>query len=222
MTPYYTDGQVAIFHGDCREVLPEVMLPLVELEYSQVMVTDPPYGTAHTSGWPSPWRNQQIQGDATTAVRDQIVALWEDRPALIFGSWKMPPPVGARQALVWDKGVAAGMGDLSIPWKPNWELIYVLGDGFHGRRDSGVISGYTMVTRIIMGRTHPNEKPVPLLRDLIGKCLGSDVIDPFMGTGSTLVAAKEAGRRAIGIEIEERYCEIAAQRCSQEVLGLPA
>lgn len=212
---------MVIFHADCRDVLPEVMNPLRELdEFPQVMVTDPPYGAAYRSGWPSPWRDKQIQGDGTTAVRDHIVGLWAERPALVFGSWKVPPPIGARQALVWDKGTAAGMGDLTIPWKPNWELIYVLGEGFSGRRDSGVISGYTMVTRLVMGRTHPNEKPVPLLRDLLGKCPPGDVLDPFAGTGSTLVAAKELGRRAIGIEIEERYCEIAAIRCSQEVLGL--
>jgi hypothetical protein len=119
---------------------------------------------------------------------------------------------------VWDKGPASGMGDLSIPWKLSWELIFVCGDGFHGARDEGILRGHSVVTWASLGRKHPNEKPVTLLRALIAKCPEGVILDPFMGGGSTLVAAKDLGRRAIGIEIEERYCEIAARRCSQEVL----
>jgi site-specific DNA-methyltransferase (adenine-specific) len=67
---------------------------------------------------------------------------------------------------------------------------------------------------------HPYQKPESVMRWLVGKTRVDVILDPFMGSGTTLVAAKSLGRRAIGIEIEERYCEIAAQRCSQEVLGL--
>jgi site-specific DNA-methyltransferase (adenine-specific) len=217
MTPYYQDDLVTIYHGDCELDCRSV----VAGPDAAVLVTDPPYGIDYESGWAS-HLPRHIARDMDTDARDDVLFAWGDRPALVFGSWKVQPPEGTRAALVWDKGLASGMGDLAMPWKPNWELIYVLGSGFSGRRDSGVISGigYNVVTWATKGRTHPNEKPVALLRDLIGKCPAGTILDPFMGSGSTLVAAKEAGRRVIGIEIEERYCEVAAQRCSQEVLGL--
>jgi site-specific DNA-methyltransferase (adenine-specific) len=213
VTPYYSDDLVTIYHGDCREWMPE----------ADVIVTDPPYGYRHASNRDdSAWRNEVIAGDEDTSARDDVLAKWGARPALVFGHWKVRQPVGTKAVLVWDKGLAAGMGDLAMPWKPNWEAIYVLGAGFEGRRDSGVIGGrgYNVVTWASKGRVHPNEKPVGLLRDLISKCPPGVVLDPFMGSGTTLRAAKDLGRRAIGIEIEERYCEIAATRCSQEVLGL--
>jgi hypothetical protein len=216
VTPYYEDGAVKIYHGDSRILLPRLNAPEMG-----VMVTDPPYGYAHASNRDdSAWRNEAIACDEDTSARDEILVLWRDRPALVFGHWKSTRPAGTRTVLVWDKGLASGMGDLSMPWKPNWEQIYVLGSGFKGRRDSGVISSYTVVTWASKGRVHPNEKPVGLLRDLLQKCPPGVVIDPFMGSGTTLRAAKDLGRKAIGIEIEERYCEIAALRMGQEVLDL--
>jgi site-specific DNA-methyltransferase (adenine-specific) len=112
------------------------------------------------------------------------------------------------------------MGDLSFPWKMSWEEIYVLGNGFTGKRDEGVLHGHLVVSWESRGRTHPHEKPVSLMTYLIGKTDADWVLDPFMGSGTTLRAAKDLGRKAIGIEIEERYCEIAAERLSQEVLPL--
>lgn len=142
------------------------------------------------------------------------------KPALSFGSWKRPHPKGTRAQLIWDKGGhAGGLGDLSIPWKNNHEEIYVLGSGFKGHRGSGVLSGYHVTASERSGRNHPHEKPVSLMEELLCKCPQDWVIiDPFAGSGSTLRAAKNLGRRAIGFEIEEKYCEIIATRLAQECL----
>jgi hypothetical protein len=216
--PYYEQDGITIYHGDCREVLPSLQ--------ADVLVTDPPYGIAYATnrvvrGVGASWIGQQIQNDASTALRDGVLSAWGERPALVFGSWKVPPPPHTRTVLIWDKGPASGMGDLSLPWKCSHEEIYVLGRGFAGHRDEGVLRGFNIVTWESLGRNHPNAKPESLLRALLGKCPSSwTVLDPFMGGGSTLRAAKDLNRRAIGIEIEERYCEVAAKRLAQGVLPL--
>ena len=214
MQPYYSDDLVTIYHGDCLEA------PLAMM--GDVLVTDPPYGIAHESGFASSWTGTAIANDGSLDARDAVLKVWAPGPAIVFGTWKRPRPTDTRAVLVWDKGPASGMGDLSFPWRLSHEEVYVIGDGFVGRRDESVIKGFTIVTWESQGRAHPNAKPVPLMRYLIGRCPPGDILDPFMGSGTTLVAAKEAGRKAIGIELEERYCEVAATRCSQEVLGLSA
>lgn len=213
IAPYYSDSLVTIYHGDCRDVLPSLSF--------DVLVTDPPYGIRHASNYAcasttATWMNTEIRGDADSSLRDEALR-WSGEWAC-FGTIKVAAPPGVRGVLVWDKGPASGMGDLSFPWKLSWELVFIAGNGWTGRRDEGVLKGFEVVTRASMGRLHPNEKPVSLLHHLIGKHTGRTVCDPFMGTGSAPIAAKDLGRRAIGIEIEERYCEIAAERCRQEVL----
>jgi DNA modification methylase len=212
--PYYDHGGVTIYHGDCREVLGDID--------AAVMVTDPPYGIACSSGRGGKFFDAEIVGDGNTTARDEALCLWGDRPALVFGSWKMPRPRGVRHVLTWEKGDHVGMGDLSIPWRPNTEEIYVLGSGFSGHRGSSVLRVNAPSPNFTPARQryHPTEKPVRLMLVLLSKCPSGTIADPFAGSGSTLVAAKNLGRRAIGIEIEERYCEIAARRLSQEVLPL--
>ena len=210
-TPYYDDGQVVIYHGDVRHIFADVF------GHAAVLVSDPPFGIDYTSNRPRLAGNRRsIAGDRGTFLRDFVLSWWEDRPALLFGSAKAPKPYGVRQTLIWDQGDALGMGDLSIPWKPSWQEIYVLGGPWAGRRDSGAVVRCPPVQST--GRAHPNEKPVDLLRSLLMKCVPGTVIDPFAGSGSTLRAAKDLGRRAIGIEIDEAYCEVAARRLGQGVL----
>lgn len=213
MKPYYQDDFVTIYHADCREGLPG----------ADVLVTDPPYGmkfvAARRGGeWNSRWAGVSIEGDDSTAARDWVLERWIG-PALVFGTWKVPPPRSVRETLVWDKVVSTGMGALDIPWRPSWEEIYVLGHGFTGNREHGVLR-FPLPTLAPERKMHPTAKPPDLLRYLIGRCPDGVVLDPFMGSGTTLRAAKDLGRKAIGIEIEERYCEIAAQRMGQEVLDL--
>lgn len=216
MTPYYEDDYVTIYHGDALGIIDRLAF--------DVIVTDPPYGMSLRSGMGGAFGDCAIIGDDTTYARDRALALADGKPALVFGRWSEPRPPGTRAVLTWDKGNHVGMGDLSLPWKPNTEEIYVMGGGFSGHRGSSVLRHLAIAGTVGQAargtRVHPTEKPVDLLRDLIGKCPPGVILDPFMGSGTTLRAAKDLGRKAIGIEIEERYCEIAAKRMGQEVLPL--
>jgi DNA modification methylase len=209
--PYYEDELITLYHGDCLKH-PEVWAG------ADVLVTDPPYGMAYQSGWVRDRIDRPIAGDHDTNVRDQALVLWGDRPAIAFGKWNQPRPSATRQRLVWSKAPDPGMGDLTSPWGSSDEEIYVLGNGFVGKRGPNVL---TYPKPPVSSRPdHPTPKPVPLMEHLIQRCPPGVIADPFAGSGSTLRAAKNLGRRAIGIEIEERYCEIIAQRLAQEVLFL--
>ena len=217
MTPYYDDGTCVIYHGDCRELISAVPVG--------VIVTDPPYGISYSSGMTGHDGGTAlpgIRGDADTALRDHVLREYYGHPAIVFGTWKRERPGNVRAVLTWDKGDHVGMGDLSLPWKPNTEEIYIIGDGFVGHRGGSVLRCAAPVTwnSAANGRQHPHEKPVELMMQLVAKCPMGIVVDPFMGSGTTLVAAKRLGRKAIGIELEEKYCEIAAQRLQQGALDL--
>jgi DNA modification methylase len=232
MTPYYEHGGITIYHGDCREVLSR--LDLVDL-----IVTDPPYGIGYVSGQRDAMGTLgPIVGDRDSAAVVEILGLAvktlrEARHAYIFGPLDLSSlPLGGRTELIWDKG-SVGMGDLSLPWGSSHERIAFgvriksaknrsdgYGNGAARLRRGTVLRVPRMNSR--QNANHPTEKPVALLRELIESSsrIGEIVLDPFMGCGSTLVAAAKEARRAIGIEIEERYCEIAAKRLQQEVLPL--
>lgn len=203
MKPYYQDDLITLYNADCREV--------EEWLTADVLVTDPPYGMAYKSGW----QDREIAGDKDTGVRDAALELWGDKPALVFGRWDCPHPVKARMCLTWDKGDWPGMGDLQLPWGPSTEEIYVLGIGFVGEKRAGsILHG----DRMTGNTSHPNQKPVGLMRRLLSNCPQGVVADPFAGSGSTLRAAKDAGRQAIGVELDEAYCEVIVKRLAQESL----
>jgi site-specific DNA-methyltransferase (adenine-specific) len=210
---YYSDDYVTLYHGDCltehREWLD-----------ADVLVSDVPYGIDYRSNQRRESLARSIAGDKDTAGRDAVLADWGVRPALIFGTWRIPRPEATRQLLVWDTKGALGMGAMDLPWKPAHQEVYVLGKGFTGRRTSDVLTFAPVQSLGYNGREHPHQKPVELMQALIAKCPTGTVADPFAGSGSTLVAAKALGRRAIGVELDERYCEVAARRLSQEVLDL--
>ena len=203
MKPYYDQDGITIYHGDCRQIR--------EWMAADVLVSDPPYGMAYQSGWKE---SSNVAGDRSTVARDEALAMWGHKPAILFGRWSVERPEGVRMVLYWDKGDWPGMGDLGLPWGPSTEEIYVIGSGFIGKRTGQIVPCHKRIT----DGHHPTEKPVELMKELLGRCPAGVVVDPFMGSGSTLVAAKFMRRRAIGIEVEEKYCEVAVRRLAQGVL----
>jgi len=210
---YYQDEWVTLHLGDCMEV--------TDWLEADVLVTDPPYGMSYESNRNRDRRNAKlgrpVVADSDTAARDDVLALWCPRPALVFGKWSQPRPAHTRMRLVWDKQVQ-GTGDLTMPWGPAEEEIYVLGSGFTGKREGNVLRCQMLMSNDAARPDHPTPKPLPLMQVLIAKCPPGVIADPFAGSGSTLVAAKALGRRCVGVELDERYCEIAAKRLAQDVL----
>jgi site-specific DNA-methyltransferase (adenine-specific) len=208
--PYYNHDGITIYHADCREVLPR--LPRIDL-----VVTDPPYGINYQSHhrhtiYP------KIRGDdkLPTSVIAQLIGL-ATRAVYVFCRWDvlkhLPEP---RSVVAWIKNNWS-MGDLAHEHGRQWEACCFYPTSGHEfiKRTPDVIHANRTGNNL-----HPTEKPVDLITELIGANVGSVVLDPFMGSGTTLVAAKQLGRKAIGIEIEEKYCEIAVERLKQGVLDL--
>ena len=208
MSPYYSDDLVTLYHGDCREVT-------AWLE-ADVLVTDPPYGSEGTSGYGrSALGKRTIANDRDVSIRNLALISWGSRPAIVFGHPALAEPPGTWDArLVWDKrfpGLGAG------PWRWQHEMIYVRGRWAKAAPDFSVLSVSRGPQSEARDR-HPHTKPDALMTRLIDGAPGGTIADPFAGSGSTLVAAKQLGRRAIGVELEERYCEIAARRLAQDTL----
>jgi DNA modification methylase len=200
---------VTLYQGDCREMIAHVAA-------GAVLLTDPPYGISHSSNYGASWQGTQIACDQDTSARDEVAAHFQD--AAVFGTWKTPPIAETKGVLVWDKGPAFGMGDLKFPWKGSWELIYVRGRVWAGSRDEGVLRGHIVPSWESHGRTHPHQKPVSLLCELIRKLPSSAIIvDPFMGSGSTGVAAVKEGRAFIGIEIDPAHFSTSCRRIADEL-----
>jgi site-specific DNA-methyltransferase (adenine-specific) len=199
MKPYYDSGGITIYHGDCLSIVPG-------LGRFDCVATDPPYGV-------------DFRGLAWDKM---IPARWLDvaraaAPVVIFTTapltlWEYPVP---DWVLCWARPASnsrATSGGFNH-WTPI--LIY-------GKRKfpTDLLSLHAIAHASPKWIDHPCPKPVELMKWIILHATeeGGVVLDPFMGSGTTLRAAKDLGRRAVGIEIEEKYCEIAAKRMSQEVL----
>ena len=202
---------VTLMLGDCRELLPS-------LGPVDALISDPPYGIAFRSNGQWFVGADPIAGDDGTDSAE-FVRKWVGSLPLVMFFSPYRPMDGWRSVLVWDKGEHVGIGgDRETCWKRDHELIGVSGNGnLNGRRDSSMLR-YLAVSPPPSG--HVAEKPEPLMRYLLWKLGVADVCDPFMGSGTTLVAAKRLGIRAIGVEVEEKWCEIAAKRLQQEALPL--
>lgn len=219
LKPYFDDGLTTIYHGDSRDILPR-------LGRFDLMLTDPPYGVTYVSNSGAGKGTKPITNDGTRLslrLYRELIPTIEADHVLWFTRWDAWPDVWGelgqsfplRGLLVWDKGTP-GMGDLSH-WGLSYELIASAGSGkLVGGRDSSILrfSGVSPSSRI-----HPTEKPVPLLRYLIEKMGATTVVDPFMGSGSTLEAARQLGVRSVGIETDASYCAAAAERFTQAVIA---
>lgn len=214
-TPYFQDDSVTIYHADCRDILP--LLPKVDL-----VLTDPPYGIAYSSkdmSYPGAQFMESIRGDETQDMVTWLLSLVDDSQTfVIWGANNFPrllPFAGVW--LCWDKRVI-DEADAVFGWP--FELAWV--NKRHGKahlyriQHGGAINADGNNTP----RYHPTQKPVHLFKRIIQDFNGQTILDPFMGSGTTLRAAKDLGHKAIGIEIEEKYCEIAAKRMSQSVMAL--
>ncbi len=216
MTPYYEDSAVTIYHGDCREILPWNKPWLNEV----ILITDPPYGVRYSPSQNSKkaWGNKTFIGDTVVRGDDSD---FDPRKFLsfptvvLFGANhyadKLPPSAAW---IVWDKRDGMTSNDFA-----DCELIWTnLNDNARVFRHQW--NGALRDSERGESRLHPTQKPKVLMCWIIEKCPTGTILDPFMGSGTTLRAAKDLGRKAIGIEIEEKYCEIAARRMEQEVLPL--
>ncbi len=198
MTPYYEQDGIVIYNGDCRDVLPL-------LGVSDLVLTDPPYGIFACGG---KWgRKNDLQWDKQ-AFGDIATICAAGRNQIIWGGnyYALPP---SRGWLVWWKRD-------SVPSAADVELAWTSYD-MNARLIDHTIAA-TNAERV----GHPTQKPLRVMAWSLGCAPDvSSVVDPFMGSGTTLVAAKRGGRTAIGIELEERYCEIAAKRLAQgELFGV--
>jgi site-specific DNA-methyltransferase (adenine-specific) len=215
--PYYADEAVTLYLGDCRASLAWLG--------ADVLVTDPPYGIrwerrigATSKGTRNIYHDKDVViADKDTAARDNALELWGDRPAVIFGSWRMPRPPAVRNLLIWHKAQAFS-GPTHCAFFTNHDEIYILGEGRWRKSSPPLMSVITTGehrTHAAMSNSHPASKPVPLMELLIDRCPPGVIADPFTGSGTTLIAARNLGRRAIGIEVHEPYAELAARRLSQ-------
>lgn len=204
MRPYYAADGIVIYHGDCREVLPRVR--------ADAVITDPPYGTRVT-GWDESV-DAEVLGACVRAT-DGYAAFFYSNTRL----WHILAALKAAGAdtwtAVWHKSNSVGF---ERKFAPQWTPIVI------AYRTPRKFWGQDVCACPITVQPdgHPTPKPLAVTKWLIGQAteVGEVVLDPFAGSGTTLVAAKQLGRRAIGIEINERYCELAVERLRQRVLPL--
>jgi len=220
------DGSVTLYCGDCLDILPTLPPGSVDS-----VVTDPPYGIAFQSAWRTESeRFEQI-------ANDEAPFIWWAYPAarllgnggcvLSFCRWDHAEAfrqafiwagLDVKAQCVWDRG-NHGLGDLKGTPAPRHDLVWFATKGrflFCGRRPNSILSHMRVNADSLR---HPNEKPEPLIIELVEDYSPPDglLLDPFLGSGTTAIAAIRAGRRFIGIEIEPKYFEIAKRRIQEEI-----
>ena len=219
--PYFQNKWVTIYHGDCRELLPE--LPKIDL-----ILTDPSYGVNFKkSGEP------YMAGDSINLMPLVLPMFYKllkpDGALFIFSSvaylkdflYSFETYFKMHNIIIWDK-VNPIYPHSKAHFQLQYEPIIYGSKGLHYLKNKKVSD--IIKCPIVRGKAkvHPTQKPLPLIVELLSPLLDKNqlVLDPFFGSGTTALACVQTNRHCIGIEIEEKYCEIAAKRCSQEVMEL--
>ena len=209
--PYYETALGRLFHGNCIDIMPE-------LEPVDLILTDPPYGIDYQSAWrtdKSLWKDK-IHGDTEFPL--WIFDLTPKNAMFVWCRWDnlkdIPTP---KSFIVWDK-MSHSMGDLKHEFGRQWEGIafYPGPEHFFIKRPKDIIRCPKVPACKLI---HPNQKPTGVLYPILKTHKGL-VLDPFLGSGTTASACEELNRKWIGVEISEKYCEIAAKRLEQEISQL--
>ncbi len=237
MIPYYEDDAVTIYHGDCREVLPA-------LSGVGQALTSPPYnlngdgnksgGTyfanladgyaTHTDDMPHAeyvaWQHE-VLALTWAALADDGAIYYNHKPRVGGERVRLPlelvpEHLPIRQIITWDRG--SGFNRQFTYYVPRYEWVLLIAKPAFRTNTRSIDDVWTIPFET--GGEHPAPFPLKLATTAIGSTSADVILDPFMGSGTTLRAAKDLNRKAIGIEIDERYCEIAARRMAQEVLAL--
>lgn len=228
MTPYYDEDGITIYHGDCRDVLPSLV--------ADVLITDPPFGVGLKA------RRARNKGAGSHEVAPASIT-YSDQPDEVRELIRVAIPLalsvtsrglvfcGTR--MLWDYPPAVAIGNVHLPagcgytpwgFQTSQPILYYGADPWLADGKGNRPNGFQPQRNAYLAEPidHPCPKPREWMSWAVVRSSRVDeiVLDPFMGSGTTLRAAKDLGRRAIGIEIEERYCEIAVQRLAQGVLAL--
>lgn len=223
--PYYSDDLVTLYHGDCRDILPTLV--------GDALITDPPYGVGLTA------RHRRVAGQSGSVDIAPASVLYDDDPDEVRALLAEVIPMALERVtralifpgttMMFDYPTPAGIGCVYSPagggytsWGFNCfsPVFYYGPDPFlangEGHRPNSMIHRSSKPEYF----DHPCPKPLSWMNWAVNRASrdGETVIDPFAGTGTTLIAARHSGRHSIGIELEEHYCEIAAKRLAQGVL----
>lgn len=211
MTPYYHEKGITIYLGDCRDILPAI-------DKVDLVLTDPPYGIAEPvgknkkHGWLATSKYGAIEWDDAPVSDSLIKTIIENaKHAIIFGGnyYRLEP---SACWLVWDKYQSSDFADCELAWTNLKKAARMKRHRWSGMLQENMADKEH--------RYHPTQKPLNVMTWCISQAPKSvrTILDPFMGSGTTLVAAKLLGLEAIGIEREKKYCDIAIKRLAQEVL----
>ena len=208
MTPYFETELGKLYHGDCLEILPE-------LEPVDLVLTDPPYGISNNCSYSrfskggNNWKD--IQGDTQDFDPNFLL---DYKECILWGANHYNKHIPRGTWLVWQKysRTSTFQSDAEIGWMKGGRKVLVFSYDMHPKGEFSSDSSRT--------RFHPTEKPICLMKWCVEKLGEGTVLDPFLGSGTTAIACERFNRRWVGIEIEEKYCEIAAKRIEQETKQL--